>query len=103
MAGKACHAGGTLEQQLCLLEGFFDAAPRKQVLRPLLASKFASVTVSRHSKSFAKKLLSGFQLTDQLVTHGQQREVVGTMPVVLRRNVLGPIVGFFQVVGFAKL
>src|SRR5437660_9047485 len=103
MPCKSCHHRGTLSENLRLLVSLLCTPSGQQKLWPLLVAELGELTVRRQGKRFTQQLLCGLHLSQQLIAHGQEAEVMRTMPVVLCRNVLGMVIGILQLVRFAKL
>ena len=103
MPRKLRHHRRPLCENLRLLVCLLSAPSRQQILRQLSVVELRKFTVRGEGKRFTQQLLRGFHLSQQLVAHRQEAEVMRTVPVVLCRNVLGTIVGTFQIVRFSKL
>src|SRR5207245_6992931 len=83
-------------ENLSGVERLLRAASRQQELGPLPAAELGCFTVRRQCIGLPQQPLGFFHLAQKLKATGQEAEVMRMVPVVLRGNLLGAIIGVLQ-------
>ena len=74
----------------------------QQELWPSPAIEFRQIDGCGQRESFSKCDFRRLYLPQRLIVQAQQLKVVRMVPVILRRDILRPIVGIFQFLRFEK-